>query len=253
MNYIPLHIKTHYELLSSLIKIEDLINFAQKNKVTALGITDSNMFGCMEFINSCKRNNIKPIVGITIEIENLKMILYAMNYDGYINLLNIVSIKNTETLTKEELKKHKENIICVTNDYDNYLEYKEIYEVIYLSYKTQEEKKSALLTSDKVVYMKESLYIDSLDKEYLIYLKMIKDGKTIDSFKEYNFDNHLNKDIEEIDALKTYEFANLINIELPIFHFKLPEYCENKVEHLTYLCNKGLNKRLNGLVTQEYN
>ena len=55
MNYIPLNIKTHYSLLQSLIKIEDLINFAVKEKVPALSITDENMFGSIEFINACKK------------------------------------------------------------------------------------------------------------------------------------------------------------------------------------------------------
>ena len=30
MNYIPLNIKTHYEILSSLIKIEDLVYMLKK-------------------------------------------------------------------------------------------------------------------------------------------------------------------------------------------------------------------------------
>ena len=30
MNYIPLNIKTHYSLLSSMIKVEDLVEFAKK-------------------------------------------------------------------------------------------------------------------------------------------------------------------------------------------------------------------------------
>ena len=96
MNYIPLNIKTNYELLSSLIKIEDLCFFANENSIAALGITDSNMFGCMEFINVCKKYNINPIIGVEINIDNLHMILYAKNYNGYVNLLRIVSIRNTD-------------------------------------------------------------------------------------------------------------------------------------------------------------
>lgn len=252
MNYIPLNIKTHYELLSSLIKIDDLIQFALKNEIKALGITDSNMFGCMEYLNACKKNGIKPIIGINIKINDLTMILYAKNYEGYVSLLNLVSIRNTSTLTLEDLKSHNKNIICTTNDYINYLEYKEIFEEVYLSYASQEEKKEALITSDKIVYIKEALYIDNDDKEYLIYLKMIKDGKTIENWNEYSFDNHLNLNIDEYDAKTTKDFIKNINIELPEMHFKLPEYCENKVEHLTNLCKKGLNKRLNGQITKEY-
>ena len=114
MNYIPLNIKTHFELLSSLIKIDDLIDFATKNNINRLGITDTNMFGSIEFFNACKKNNIKPIIGVYFEIDNLKMILYAKNYDGYVNLLNLVSIRNTNILTKEIIIKHSSNLICVT-------------------------------------------------------------------------------------------------------------------------------------------
>ena len=81
---------------------------------------------------------------------------------------------------------------------------------------------------------------------------MIKDGKTIDNFEEYNFDNYINKDIDEYDSKTTYDFAQLIDIKMPKFHFKLPEFCENKIEMLNNLANKGLRKRLNGSITEEY-
>lgn len=252
MNYIPLNIKTHYELLSSLIKIEELIKFAKTKNITSLGITDSNMFGCMEFLNACKKENINPIIGVSFIIENLNMTLYAENYNGYVNLLNLVSIRNTKNLTKEDIISHNENLICTTKDYEHYINYLEIYDKVYLSYETIEEKKEALIVSDKIVYITKSLYIEPNDKEYLIYLNMIKDGKTIDNYSDYTYNNHLNKDIDEKDAKTTYDFANLIKIELPNFHFKLPIYCENKIEHLKYLCNKGLNKRLNNEVPEKY-
>ena len=70
MNYIPLNIKSHYELLSSLIKLEDLVSFAKNNNLCAVGITDSNMFGCMEFINLCNNAGIKPIIGVEVKIDN---------------------------------------------------------------------------------------------------------------------------------------------------------------------------------------
>ncbi len=252
MNYIPLNVKTHYELLSSLIKIEDLISFCAKNNVKAVGITDSNMFGSMELINYAKINNIKPIIGIEVNFENLSMILYAKNYNGYVNLLNIVSIRNTSEITYEVLNNHKNDLICVTKDYENYTNYKEFYEEVYLSYQNNEEKKNALIVSDKIVYIEKNLYINYEDREYLNYLYMIKDGKTIDNINEYNFNNHLNKDIDMIDAITTRNFASLINIEMPEFKFELPEFAPNKVEILTNLCNKGLNKRLQGNVPLEY-
>ena len=60
MNYIPLNVKTEYELLSSLIKIDSLCSYVKQNNISAIGITDTNMFGTLEFINACKKKNLKP-------------------------------------------------------------------------------------------------------------------------------------------------------------------------------------------------
>ncbi len=252
MNYIPLNVKTHYELLSSLIKVEELVAFIKSQELTSVGITDSNMFGSMEFINTSKKYNIKPIIGIPVILDELNMLLYAKNYNGYINLLNLVSIRNTNTLKFEDLKSHNENIICVTKDYEHYLNYKELYTDVYLQYETEEEKKEALITCDKIVYINTGLYINAEDKEYLKYLKIIKEGTTISTAKIDELDYHINMDIDEYDADTTRKFANLINIEIPEIHFKLPEYSENKIELITSLCEKGLNKRLNGVVPENY-
>ena len=247
-----MNIKSHYELLSSLIKLEDLVSFAKNNNLSAVGITDSNMFGCMEFINLCNNAGIKPIIGVEVKIDNFDMILYAKNYDGYVNLLNIVSERNLNDLTLQYVKEKSENLVCVTKDYINYLDYKEIFDLVYLSYETLDEKKNALINTDKIVYSKKGLYFNDSDKEYLVYLSMIKDGKTIDDFEEYTFDNHINYDIDEYDSKTTYDFVDLFDFKLPEFHFKLPVYCEDKVELLDNLANKGLKKRLGGIVPDVY-
>ena len=58
MKYIPLNVKTEYDLMNSLIRIDELISYCKENGINSVGITDSNMFGCYEFITSCKNNNI---------------------------------------------------------------------------------------------------------------------------------------------------------------------------------------------------
>ena len=40
----PLFIKTNNSLLSSLIRIDDLIKYAKDNNIKALSITDDNMY-----------------------------------------------------------------------------------------------------------------------------------------------------------------------------------------------------------------
>ena len=41
--YTPLYIKTDNSLLTSMIKVDDLISFALKNNLKSLTITDNNM------------------------------------------------------------------------------------------------------------------------------------------------------------------------------------------------------------------
>ena len=55
MNYVPFWIKTDYSILSSMIKIDDLINKLSELKINACAICDDNLFGTMEFYNKCKK------------------------------------------------------------------------------------------------------------------------------------------------------------------------------------------------------
>ena len=106
MKYVPLYIKTHNSLLSSLIKESDLIEYALKHNLTALTITDNNMYGVLDFYHLCKKNNIKPIIGLEVEIENKKIVLYCKDYIGYQNLVYL-STKLSETKINFELLKEK--------------------------------------------------------------------------------------------------------------------------------------------------
>ena len=91
--HIPLKVTTDYTLLKSLIKIPDLISFLCDNKISACGICDENLYGVLDFYFSCKKNNIKPIIGLSIKLNNLEVCLYAVNYEGYKNLLKIHTLK----------------------------------------------------------------------------------------------------------------------------------------------------------------
>ena len=61
--YIPLYVKSNYTLLSSLLKIDDIVMFAKEKNISSIALTDNNMHATMEFINKCNREGIKPIIG----------------------------------------------------------------------------------------------------------------------------------------------------------------------------------------------
>ena len=57
--YTPLYIKTDNSLQESLIKIKDLIEYALKNNIKSLTITDNSMYGVMDFYRECKKIILK--------------------------------------------------------------------------------------------------------------------------------------------------------------------------------------------------
>ncbi len=248
MSYIPLNIKTNYELLSSLIKIDDLVYYAKKNNINALGITDSNMFSCAEFYNRCKESNIKPIIGINIEVENINFLIYAKNYKGYVNLCEIVSSKNINNI-KLDFFKDTTNLICVC-DLNDYSTLNMIFDLVFIKYQNEIEKNNALTVTENIVFMTEIKMFNNSDAEYLKFLYMIRDGKVISDNIDYKFDNNYFIDVDEI--ANTLSFSNLIDIELPIYSFDLPNYTDNSLFLLKSLCRKGLTKRLNGKVSVNY-
>ena len=79
MNYVPLNIKTHNYLLSSMIKITDLIQTAKENNIKALTITDNNMYGAIDFYKACVKAQIKPIIGLEVNFPEKIMFFRCKN------------------------------------------------------------------------------------------------------------------------------------------------------------------------------
>ena len=105
----PINVKTTYTFLSSVIEVDDLINYAVTNKIDYLFICDKNMYGTMEFIRKCQLNNIMPIIGVDFG----DLLLFAKNYEGYQNLLKLSTISTTNTLTFDDYLNYKDNLIAI--------------------------------------------------------------------------------------------------------------------------------------------
>lgn len=259
MNYIPLQVKTCYSLLESLNNIKPLVIKAKELGYTSLAITDhNNMFGVMEFYNECKKENIKPIIGIELDINNSKILLYAQNNNGYKNLIKLSTLKSERDLTISDLTKYKDNLILVI-PYEYFDEsIYNLYNTKYIGYATKEQK---LKIKEPKVFINDISYLHKDDYTYLDYLYMIKDNKIIG---EYELNTHINKHLPSIEELThiadmtdLYNASYIIdncNVELKYTEGLLPVYDSkiNPLEYLTELCNKGLNKRLNNNVPDNY-
>jgi len=135
MSFAHLHTHSHYSLLDGLAKIDDLINEAKKYNISALAITDHGvMYGAIEFYKKAKAAGIKPIIGCEVYVapngmtskkarideKPFHLVLLAKNYDGYKNLVKLVSLAHLEgfyykpRVDKEILKKYSNGLIALT-------------------------------------------------------------------------------------------------------------------------------------------
>jgi len=103
MSFVHLHVHTQYSILDGQASIENLFNRAEELGMPALAITDhGNMYGVKEFFKFAKKHpSVKPIIGCEIYVSKgdhrlrekgyYHLILLAKNYNGYKNLVKIVS------------------------------------------------------------------------------------------------------------------------------------------------------------------
>ena len=134
MAFVHLHVHTQYSILDGQSSIENLFNRAEELGMPGLAITDhGNMFGVKEFFKyAAKHPGIKPVIGCEVYVtqhydHTLKdnnhrkyyhLILLAKNYDGYRNLMKIVSLGQLEGMyykprvDHEILEKYHEGLIC---------------------------------------------------------------------------------------------------------------------------------------------
>lgn len=259
--YIPLYNKSNYSLLSSLLKIDDLINYAKKNNIQSIALTDVNMFGTMEFIKKCEKNNINPIVGLELILEDLNIILYSKNYNGYKSLIKLATLQSEKILEIDDLKKYNNDVIAII-EYkylEKYMQLTDIYEELYLGYANKKEEKEAKLLTENIVFFRQSLYLEKKNEDLLYYLYLIRDGKTISDDTEYdikNFELEINNILtlsSNEGLINTLKIADSCKIQFPFAKILLPKFeCDNPSKYLFNLCKTGLSKRMNGSVPNNY-
>jgi DNA polymerase-3 subunit alpha len=132
-----LHVHSQYSILDGASAVAALVKKAKKDGMKALALTDHGcMFGIKDFHETCKKSDIKPILGVETYVAsrgiNFKdknekedrsgdhLILLAKNEKGYRNLLKLVTIASTEgfyykpRIDKSLLEKHSEGLIVST-------------------------------------------------------------------------------------------------------------------------------------------
>ena len=130
MPFVHLHVHTQYSILDGQSSIDNLFNRAEELGMPGLAITDhGNMYGVKEFFKYAKKHpSVKPIIGCEVYVSvgdhrvkekgYYHLILLAKNYQGYKNLVKIVSTAHIEgmyyrpRISHEVLEQYHEGLIC---------------------------------------------------------------------------------------------------------------------------------------------
>lgn len=243
MNYIPLRVKTSYSFLKSLNDIKKMVSYCKEKGIEACAICDCNMFGVMEFYKECIKNDIKPIIGLELTIDNGFVILYAKNYAGYQNLTRITYAMQDTPISLDILRKYCSDLICVTNLSIDF------YDDIYYGYTNSKDRD----LNKKCVYVPEILCLEKDDIKYLKYLDLIKKNKKLKDKEPFLIHSNCYFDFNSIDYENAYEIASKCNITFEVNKNLFPKYeCKNAKEYLFNLAKNGLFKRFDGKVTKKY-
>jgi len=143
-DFVHLHVHTYYSILDGQASVKKLVDKAVACGMRGMAVTDhGNMMGIKEFYNYCNKVNgklreegkpeFKPILGCEVYVANRRkedkvkeqgdltryhLILLAKNYNGYKNLIKIVSRAWVDgyymrpRTDRADLERYHEDIIC---------------------------------------------------------------------------------------------------------------------------------------------
>ena len=109
--FVHLHTHSHYSLLDGLPHIDQLVARAKEFGCPALALTDHGvMYGALEFYQECKKQGIKPIIGMEaymalgekeekragVDKDYHHLTLLARNAEGYRNLMMLTTLAHLE-------------------------------------------------------------------------------------------------------------------------------------------------------------
>lgn len=171
--FVHLHTHSHYSLLNALPKIEHLVAAAKANGMSALALTDNgNMYGTIEFYKECKKENIKPIIGVDfylatrtrfdkqpgVDNRRHRLVLIAENETGYKNLIKLVTTSHLEgfyykpRIDKELIEKYHDGLIAILPSFSGNIS---------LTLKSGDwEQAGALIDEYKNIFGKENVFLE---------------------------------------------------------------------------------------------
>ncbi len=134
-NFVHLHVHSEYSLLDGLPSVRAIAAHAAALGQPAVALTDHGvMCGAIEFYDACKKQNIKPIIGMEaylarrgrgdrdphLDGDAWHLLLLAETLEGYKNLMRLATAAQLEgfyrypRVDKEILEAHSAGLVCTS-------------------------------------------------------------------------------------------------------------------------------------------
>jgi DNA-directed DNA polymerase III PolC len=120
-SFAQLHSQSNFSFKYGTMSFERLADLSIENGFDAACLTDRDgLYAAVEFYKYCLECGIKPVVGVELETECGRLLLYAKNNDGYSNLCRLVTeVKlHRKPLTRETLNYLSDGVLAMIIDSD---------------------------------------------------------------------------------------------------------------------------------------
>ncbi len=204
--FVHLHWHSHYSILEGIWTPAKIVDKAKSLGMESIAITDfGNMFGTVEFFMVAKKNWIKAIIWLEMNVQNdiekltwketkNFIVLLAQDEIGYKNLIKLSSIANTygyielPTIDFKLLKEYSKWLICVLG-----WENSQIWQMIL---NNEDDKKIWDMVDFYIdMFGQENVYIEIIAQDYL---KKINIRKINDKFLAIAWEKNLKKIVSNV-------------------------------------------------------
>jgi DNA-directed DNA polymerase III PolC len=236
---IPLHVHSSFSPLGGLCHIDEILDFAKKNGIKTLALTETNGFyGLQFFLQMAKEYGIIPLIGAEVKFLDFRLVIICSNNYGYEKLSTLISLINFKKIDEESFFIH----LCeMSGDVVLFSDNKELLSKIFSSFSSERiyfEISPGFFNHQDVLWAKKleikilattrARYIKASDHFSYLLISAIKGNKTLSSIKldDYN---------ESCRLYSPKEFYNLFT--------QYPEAVENtyKVAEICHFYMNGEN------------
>ena len=118
-NFVPLRIISCYSFLKSGLTLERIATGIKSNDYFGMGLCDKGvMFGVPGFVSLSDALKRPYLIGLEVKADSDTFCLYAINEEGYHNLIHLSTAIQREKCDMDYIKEHASGLVCILETYD---------------------------------------------------------------------------------------------------------------------------------------